>query len=100
MRPVLYLKDVVTLSHQPEKCNGCGICLDVCPREVLRRSNGKIDVARKDACIECGACQRNCSRGALTVTAGVGCAAAVINQIIGKKKARCSTDSDSSSSCC
>ncbi len=100
MRSLLYLRDVVTLSYQPEKCNGCGTCLDVCPRAVLRRSNGKIELATRDACIECGACQRNCPRGALTVTTGVGCAAAVISQMIGRKKARCTTGEDTSSSCC
>jgi NAD-dependent dihydropyrimidine dehydrogenase PreA subunit len=99
MRPALYLKDVVTLSYQRELCNGCGTCLDVCPREVLRRSNGKIEVVTKDACMECGACQRNCPRGALTVTTGVGCAAAVINQMIGRKKACCTTGNGSSSCC-
>ncbi len=85
----MYLKDVVTLDHKPEKCNGCGVCLSVCPRAVLRRSNGKIEIGERDSCIECGACQRNCPQGAVTVRAGVGCAAAIINQMIAKKGACC-----------
>jgi NAD-dependent dihydropyrimidine dehydrogenase PreA subunit len=86
---MVYLKDVVTLAHIPELCNGCGTCLSVCPREVLRRRNGKVEIARRDACIECGACQRNCPHGAVTVKAGVGCASALINQMLGRKKACC-----------
>ena len=89
MRPMVYLKNVVTLAHTPELCNGCGACLSVCPRRVLRRRNGKVEIARRDACIECGACQRNCPQGAVTVKAGVGCATALINQMLGRKKACC-----------
>ena len=70
MQSMVYLKDVVTLAHKPEMCNGCGICLSVCPRRVLQRSNGKVEITQRDACIECGACQRNCPQGAVTVRAG------------------------------
>ena len=92
MQSMVYLKDVVTLSYKQEMCNGCGICLTVCPRKVLRRSNGKVEIAQRDACIECGACQRNCPQGAVTVRAGVGCASALINQLLGRKKAGCVVD--------
>ena len=89
MRTMLYLKDVVTLAHEPETCNGCGACLSVCPRQVFRRSDGKIEIGKRDACIECGACQRNCPQGAVTVRVGVGCASALINQILGRKSGCC-----------
>jgi NAD-dependent dihydropyrimidine dehydrogenase PreA subunit len=73
-----YLKDVVTLALDSAKCAGCGDCLEVCPRGVLERSNGKVVISDSDACIECGACSRNCAFGAVTVSAGVGCANAII----------------------
>ncbi|MGD0229519.1 MAG: mercury methylation ferredoxin HgcB [Syntrophorhabdales bacterium] len=95
MWPLLYLKDVVTLAFDAEQCTGCGMCLAVCPREVFRPSNGKVEVALRDACIECGACRRNCPCNALTVKAGVGCASAVINSMLGRKKACCVIDEDS-----
>ena len=38
--------------------------------------------ADREACMECGACARNCPRGAIRVQAGVGCAAAIIGGII------------------
>jgi NAD-dependent dihydropyrimidine dehydrogenase PreA subunit len=86
---MIYLKDVTTLRFQEEKCTGCGMCLAVCPHEVLIPNNGKVRVQNRDACMECGACSRNCPTGAITVQSGVGCAAAVINTALGRKKDSC-----------
>lgn len=72
-----YLKNVATLRLDPSKCTGCLRCLDVCPHAVLAASDGKAAIADRDACMECGACSRNCPSGALSVQAGVGCAYAV-----------------------
>ena len=89
MNRMIYLKDVTTLRLQEEKCVGCGMCLTVCPHEVLVRNNGRVQVQNRDACMECGACSRNCPTGAIMVKSGVGCAAAVINAALGRKKASC-----------
>jgi ferredoxin len=86
-----YLKDVVTLALDSEKCVGCGMCLLVCPQEVLSMQNGSAAIENRDHCMECGACARNCPTEAITVKAGVGCAAAVINTALGR---------DGSSCCC
>jgi len=40
--------------------------------------DGKAFIAIKDACIECGACAKNCPFGAIDVKAGVGCATAIL----------------------
>ena len=56
-----YLKDVVTLRLDREKCIGCGACLLVCPHAVLSLTNGKIAIADRDACMECGACSKKLS---------------------------------------
>ena len=40
--------------------------------------NGKARIVDKDACIECGACMKNCAFEAVKVDAGVGCAAVVL----------------------
>jgi len=85
----LYLKDVVTLKIDAEKCTGCGFCLNVCPRGVIAVKDRKAFVAVKDACLECGACAKNCPAGAITVTAGVGCAAAIINGMLTGQKPSC-----------
>jgi NAD-dependent dihydropyrimidine dehydrogenase PreA subunit len=91
MGKLTYLKDVVTLELDQEKCVGCGMCLLVCPHAVLGMNNGNAQIENRDACMECGACARNCPTEAITVQAGVGCAAAVINAALGR---------DSSSCCC
>ena len=91
MENLAYLKNVVTLALQTDKCTGCGTCLAVCPRAVLVLPNGRVEIGNRDACIECGACQRNCPFGAITVKVGVGCAAAVINSFLGRKGACCCT---------
>jgi len=89
MKRMVYLKNVATLRFQEERCTGCGMCLTVCPHEVLIPSNGKVRVQNRDACMECGACSRNCPTGAVTVRSGVGCAAGVINTALGRKKDSC-----------
>jgi NAD-dependent dihydropyrimidine dehydrogenase PreA subunit len=99
MNQLLYLKNVVTLRFDEEKCAGCGVCLLVCPRAVLGPANGKIEIVNRDACMECGACARNCPTEAFSVRAGVGCAAAVINSKLKRKSAAscCAIDSEDSS---
>ena len=94
MQKLTYLKDVVTLSLNQEKCTSCGACLEVCPRNVLARNNGSVDVVDRDACIECGACALNCLFGAISVKAGVGCAMAVINAALGRKGSSCCCTTD------
>lgn len=73
-----YLKNVVTLQLDSSKCTGCGMCIAVCPHRVLQKEGAKVAISDRDACMECGACARNCAFSAITVEAGVGCAAAIL----------------------
>ena len=73
-----YLKNGETLSLNASVCTGCGACIDVCPHAVFLLEGGKAAIAERERCMECGACARNCPAGALSVVAGVGCAAAII----------------------
>ena len=91
---LLYLHDVTTLKLDQEACTGCRICTLVCPRAVFRMVGKKAQIAERDACIECGACALNCTAGALSVRAGVGCANAIINRKLGRKNACCVIDED------
>ncbi len=79
-----------TLRYDPATCNGCGMCLNVCPHGVFARNGRGVHVVRPDACMECGACQVNCPTNAIAVESGVGCAAAMIRAaLIGQKEATC-----------
>ena len=89
MKNLLYLKGVTTLQLDESKCTGCGMCLDVCPHSVLKINGKNIQIAERDACMECGACSRNCPAGAISVQTGVGCAAAVINGLLGRNGGEC-----------
>lgn len=85
----VYLKNVASLALDPERCTGCGMCLEVCPHPVLVKENGTVRIMDRDRCMECGACARNCPFEAITVQAGVGCAAAVINAALGRTGNSC-----------
>ena len=89
MGEMIYLKDVVTLELDRGKCTGCGMCILVCPHAVLGLNNGHALIQNRDACMECGACAMNCPFEAITVQSGVGCAAAVINSVLGRKGDSC-----------
>ncbi len=94
-----YLKNITTLQIFPEKCTGCGMCVEVCPHSVFKLENKKVSILDKDRCMECGACEKNCDYGAVSVNAGVGCAAAVINGMIRGTEPNCDC-SGSSGNCC
>ncbi len=89
MRQHNYIRNVVTLELDEAKCNGCRTCETVCPQGVMQRSGKKARIVDRDACMECGACARNCRAEALSVRAGVGCANAVINGFFGRKDTTC-----------
>jgi len=99
-----YMDGVATVRLVDAACNGCGMCEEVCPHGVFAVAEGKARILDRDACMECGACSRNCPVEALSVTSGVGCATAVINSMLGRKKASCCvigpSCGDTSVSCC
>jgi NAD-dependent dihydropyrimidine dehydrogenase PreA subunit len=80
-----YLKNVSTLQVNARICNGCGICLLVCPQEVLEINEKKAEIIDMDGCIECGACALNCPVKAIKVQTGVGCATGLLLGSLGIK---------------
>jgi NAD-dependent dihydropyrimidine dehydrogenase PreA subunit len=82
-----YIPGVSTLTFDRDKCVGCGQCTIVCPHRVFVQKFDKAELEDRDACMECGACALNCPTGAITVSPGVGCAAAIIGSWLKRKGA-------------
>ena len=80
MKGFSYLKNVVTLKIDNDKCIGCCRCLEVCPHQVFGLNANKAEFIHFNSCMECGACVKNCPVSALQVDSGVGCAAGLITE--------------------
>ena len=91
-----YLSDVVTLALDETKCNGCRRCLEVCPHAVFEIVERRARIVDRDACMECGACVVNCPEEALSVDAGVGCAAAILVGAVRGTEPTCDCPGDQS----
>jgi len=52
------------------QCNGCGICVDICPEDVLRmdESTGKAIIKYPDDCVACFVCESYCPKGCIEVS--------------------------------
>ncbi len=102
MRNYRYLKDVVSLRLDVDKCTGCGMCLNVCPHAVFEIKEKKAVIVDRDVCMECGACAQNCPPRAIEVQAGVGCAHAIIQGALKGTEPTCGDAccGESSQSCC
>ncbi len=70
------------LRVDPEKCTGCGVCLEKCPVETVNEYNEGLDLRgainikypqavpliasiKKEVCIGCGICSEECKAGAV-----------------------------------
>ena len=50
-----------------EKCEGCGVCVDVCPMEAITMNDNDKAVVDADVCGDCGACVDECPTEAITM---------------------------------
>jgi pyruvate formate lyase activating enzyme len=56
-------RTAVELGVWPERCTGCGRCVEICPRGAARRV-GKVVSRRMERCDCCGSCAAVCPNGA------------------------------------
>ena len=50
----------------PEKCTGCGSCVEVCPVEAIKIEDDKAKVDENE-CVDCGTCIDECQAEALSL---------------------------------
>jgi NAD-dependent dihydropyrimidine dehydrogenase PreA subunit len=89
MSQLRYLPNVVTLTLDERRCDGCRMCVAVCPHGVFAIVDRVARIVDRDACMECGACAKNCASGAIGVDSGTGCAAAIIIGALKRTKPTC-----------
>lgn len=50
-------------------CDGCGICVDSCPSDVIRlNGDNKATIAYPDDCQTCFLCEEDCPQEAIAVS--------------------------------
>ncbi|MDD5724179.1 MAG: 4Fe-4S binding protein [Syntrophales bacterium] len=52
-------------------CNQCGLCIDMCPPQALRRLASGIVTLDKNACVGCKVCVAFCPMGGMHKAAGI-----------------------------
>jgi NAD-dependent dihydropyrimidine dehydrogenase PreA subunit len=65
------MKEAIQMAYlpivDPEKCEGCEECVDICPMDVFEMENGKSVPVNADACEGCESCVETCEPGAITL---------------------------------
>ncbi len=58
------------ISIDKNLCNSCGICVDICPRRILRLGQESVEVSDQALCMVCGHCKAVCPKNAPGFTTG------------------------------
>jgi 2-oxoglutarate ferredoxin oxidoreductase subunit delta len=63
------------LTFETDLCKGCGLCVSVCPKKILKLAGGKlnrkghtpVEIIDQEACIGCAFCATMCPDCVITV---------------------------------
>lgn len=66
--PAGVCKSMITYSIDPDKCNGCGVCLRSCAYEAITGEQKRVHVIDAELCQKCGICRSDCKFDAILVT--------------------------------
>jgi NADH:ubiquinone oxidoreductase subunit F (NADH-binding)/NAD-dependent dihydropyrimidine dehydrogenase PreA subunit len=67
----LVCKAFMNLIVLPDKCTGCGKCLDVCDDDSIEGKKGYIHMIHDEDCVKCGKCIEVCEEQAIVFASGV-----------------------------
>lgn len=59
-----------TIYIDPKRCQGCGECMDVCPKDCIEGKAKYIHMIDDFDCDKCGKCMEACEEGAIIKTSG------------------------------
>jgi len=65
--PAKVCKGLITYSIDPEKCNGCMVCLRNCTSNAIHGSKKEVHFIDSENCSRCGICLNLCKFGAVVV---------------------------------
>ncbi|MDM8536969.1 ferredoxin family protein [Desulfobacterales bacterium HSG17] len=59
------MNSAMSVEIDMEQCNGCGICVEICPLDCLRMDDNEIAFMKYDECWYCGSCTLECPKDAI-----------------------------------
>ncbi len=65
--PAGVCKALITYSIDPDKCNGCGVCLQACVYGAITGEKKQVHVIDTQLCQKCGICRSECKFDAIRV---------------------------------
>ncbi len=51
-------------------CDYCGVCVEVCPMQIIKITENRVEMVGADSCMECQLCEVECRKQALTLIKG------------------------------
>jgi NADH-quinone oxidoreductase subunit I len=77
VKPILPPRTRSSMAFAPEKCISCGLCVNICPNQVINLTSEKDENNKKvlktyhmnmGRCLICGLCTETCPTGALRLS--------------------------------